>query len=225
MASSTAKLKEAPPGISSLIMGGCLYHRIGPLFPKSGLQESFAQMFLLDSNEKEATARKNIFSNLDDKLLLELIDMMHDNNHYVHEFEIQANRYTASATITIPTYRGKDKTYSLPTAPEIAAAIPQQSGNIENKSTRQIILYKKGGKLQTINSYNAAFEPLHFVFLFPRGDEGWHPRIPLLDNPEKKENGKTHLLLDKNILNIVFKFDSTSFLFFNYLAVCFRNGL
>ena len=90
MASSTAKLKEAPPGISSVIMSGRLYHRIGPLFPQSGLQESFAQMFLLDSNEQEATARKNIFSNLDNNLLLELIDMMHDNNHYVHEFEISS---------------------------------------------------------------------------------------------------------------------------------------
>ena len=48
--------------------------------------------------------------------------------------KFKQNDHTANATITIPTYRGKDKTYSLPTAPEIAAAIPQQSGNIENQS-------------------------------------------------------------------------------------------
>ena len=187
MASSTAKVAEAPPGISAVIMGGRLYHRIGPLFPQTGLQESYAQLFLLDENE-QAKACKNIFSNLDDNLLLELIDMMHDNNHYVHEFEYQAKRSTANATITIPTYWGKDKTYCAPSAAEIAAAIPQRSGNTVNRESRQIILYKKGGSLQTIKSFNAAFEPLHFVLLFPRGEEGWHPNIPLIANSNTKKS-------------------------------------
>ena len=189
MASSTAKLKEAPPGISSVIMGGRLYHRIGPLFAQYGEKATYAQMFLLDSND-QPTARNNIFMNLDNNLLLELTDMMQDNNHYVHEFEIQTKRNTANATITIPTYWGKDKTYCAPTAPEIAAAIPQQSGNVSSHHARQIVLYQRGGALQNIQSNNAAFEPLHFVLLFPRGEEGWHPHIPLRDNPEIKEKRK-----------------------------------
>ena len=64
-------------------MGGRLYHRIGPLFPQSGQKATYAHMFLLDSNQ-QATAQNNIFSNLDHNLLLELIDMMHDYNHYIH---------------------------------------------------------------------------------------------------------------------------------------------
>ena len=47
-------------------------------------------------------------------------------------------------------------------------------------------MFKTGGALQTIQAYNAAFEPLNFVLLFPRGEEGWHPHIPLIDNPELK---------------------------------------
>ena len=189
MASSTAQIAAAPPGISSVIMSGRLYHRIGPLFPQTGQHATYAQMFLLDSNE-QATAQKNIFSNLDQKLLLELIDMMHDYNHYVHEFDYQTKRSTATATITIPTYWGKNKTYCVPTAPEIAAAIPQQSVNVRTHHARQIVVYKTGGALQTIQVYNAAFEPLHFVLLFPRGEEGWHPHIPLIDNPELKTKRK-----------------------------------
>ena len=185
MTSSTAQIAESPPGISSVIMSGRLNHRIGPLFPQSGQQATYAQMFLLDSNE-QATAQKHIFSNLDEQLLLELIDMMHDNNHYVHEFEYQTKRSTATTTITIPTYWGKSKTYYVPTVPEIAAAIPQQSVNYPTHHARQIILYKTKGALQTIKTYNAAFEPLHFVLLFPRGEEGWHPHIPLINNPELK---------------------------------------
>ena len=196
MASSTAQVADAPPGISAVIMSGRLYHRIGPLFPQSGIRETYAQLFLLDSND-QATACKNIFANLDDNLLLELVDMMHDNNHYVHEFEYQTKRSTANATITIPTYWGKDKTYRTPSAPEIAAAIPSHSGNIENIESRQIILYKKGGALQTIKSFNAAFEPLHFVLLFPGGEEGWHPRIPLIENPEKKIKRKNPFVTRK----------------------------
>ena len=91
MASSTAQIAETPPGISSVIMSGRLYHRIKPLFPQSKQQATYAQMFLLDSND-QVSAQKNIFSNLDEHLLLELIDMMHDNNHYVHEFEYQTKR-------------------------------------------------------------------------------------------------------------------------------------
>ena len=94
--------------------------------------------------------KKNIFLDLDENLLLELIDMMHEYNHYVHEFEYQTKRSTVTATITIPTYWGKDKRYSVPTAPEIAAAIPQQSVTVPNHQARQIVIYQKGGALQTI---------------------------------------------------------------------------
>ena len=50
MASSTAEITEAPPGISSVVMSGRLYIRLGPLFFQSGHQPTFAQMFLFHSN-------------------------------------------------------------------------------------------------------------------------------------------------------------------------------
>ena len=38
---------------------------------------------------------------------------------------------------------------------------------------------QKGGGLKRINEGHAAYAPLHYVLLFPRGELGWHRSIPL----------------------------------------------
>ena len=45
---------------------------------------------------------------------------------------------------------------------------------------RDIILRVRGQRpqLKIISEYNAAYDPLHFVLLFPRGEAGWWPTIP-----------------------------------------------
>ena len=224
MASSTAKIAETPPGISSVVISGRLYHRLGPLFPQSGHQQTFAQLFLLDSN-KDATAQKIFCFNLDTNLLLELIDMVHDHNHYVHEFQYQTKRSRATATITISTYWGKAKIYSVPIAPVIAAAIPQQSYNVPSHHASQIILYTRGGALQTIQSYNAAFELLHFVFLFPRDEEGWHPQIPLINNPEIKSKRKKQFVTPQEYFTYRVQIRSNEFPLFHLSGRLFQEWI
>lgn len=108
---------------------------------------------------------KTIFLNLDKNLLVELIDMMHANNYYLHEFEYKTKRSTATTTITIPTYCIKNKTLFVPTASEITAAILQQSVNVPSHHASQIVFYQTKGALKIIQAYNTAFKPLHFVLL------------------------------------------------------------
>lgn len=37
-------------------------------------------------------------------------------------------------------------------------------------------------KLKFINEFNAAYDPLHFVLLFPRGELGWAPGITAIQS-------------------------------------------
>ena len=39
----------------------------------------------------------------------------------------------------------------------------------------------RGGCLKIISKYNPAYDPLHYVLLFPRGEQGWELGIPLGD--------------------------------------------
>ena len=197
MASTGVELpKQLPVGLSSLILGGRIYHQIGSLMhtpTSTNPNPSFAQIYILDPSA-ELDVRLNKFSNLDKELLEDIQDMLHLYNHFVKQFRSALKLNPKSVSLTIPTLsstlslRAKnDKRYALPTASQIAGLIPNSS-NL--KSSRQIIVYTHDNKLHYINSKNAAFEPLHFVLLFPHGEEGYHNQIPK-QKTEYSKNYKT----------------------------------
>ena len=41
-----------------------------------------------------------------------------------------------------------------------------------------IVIQRRSGSLSLIADTHRAFDPLHFVLLFPEGTEGWHLKIP-----------------------------------------------
>jgi hypothetical protein len=68
--------------------------------------------------------------------------------------------------------------YNLPTADEIAVIIPGD-GSEEVSDKRDIVLRLQGGQLRRISQLSHAYSTLHYVLLFPSGEEGWHLGIPL----------------------------------------------
>lgn len=42
---------------------------------------------------------------------------------------------------------------------------------------RNIVLRKRGGKLQYVNQLDPSYDPLHFVLLFVFGHHGWSLRL------------------------------------------------
>ena len=69
--------------------------------------------------------------------------------------------------------------YNWPVVPEIALFRPDMEPDTD-ATMRDIILRVRGQRpqLKIISEYNAAYDPLHFVLLFPRGEAGWWPAIP-----------------------------------------------
>jgi hypothetical protein len=70
----------------------------------------------------------------------------------------------------------------LPTANEIAAVIPGD-GSEEVSDHRDIVVRLQGGGLHCISHLNPAYSTLHYVLLFPHGEDGWHKDIPTQDRP------------------------------------------
>ena len=72
-----------------------------------------------------------------------------------------------------------ERRYNLPTVDEIAAIVPGD-GSADVRADRDIILRFQGGDLHCISNLNPSYLPLHYVLLFPTGQEGWHLDIPLI---------------------------------------------
>ncbi|KAG2743362.1 hypothetical protein P692DRAFT_20684379, partial [Suillus brevipes Sb2] len=79
--------------------------------------------------------------------------------------------------------------HNISTADEIAVIIPGDwSEEVSNK--RDIILRLQGGELKRISQLSHAYSTLHYVLLFPSGEEGWHLDIPLNVNQQGNRRAK-----------------------------------
>jgi len=70
------------------------------------------------------------------------------------------------------------RTHNLPTAEEIAVIIPEKRVH-HAMDNRDVVLQARGGQLQRISQNSPSYAALHHVLLFPKGENGWHTRIPI----------------------------------------------
>ena len=63
-----------------------------------------------------------------------------------------------------------------------------------------IILQPHEGGMQRISEIHCAYAPLHYVLIFPRGENGWHPNIPIRNNEEVIEDS------DNDVANVTSKY-------------------
>jgi len=112
--------------------------------------------------------------------------MLLDNHpyigHYHHAYElIREKLVEEQEEITIRLHvnlQQDQRTHNLPTAEEIAVIIPEEGVHhaIDN---RDVVLRAKGGQLQRISQNSPSYAALHYVLLFPKGENGWYTRIPI----------------------------------------------
>jgi len=72
------------------------------------------------------------------------------------------------------------RTHNLPTVKEITVIIPEE-GVYYAVDNRNVVLRARGGQLKQISQNSLSYTALHYVLLFPKGENGWHPRIPICD--------------------------------------------
>jgi len=88
--------------------------------------------------------------------------------------------------------------YNRPTADEVAAIIIQPENDNEALDRDIIIQRRNTGELQRISQHSPRYIPMRYPLIFPNGDEGWHPLIPLadinlVDNDNLHMHHRTHI--------------------------------
>jgi len=80
------------------------------------------------------------------------------------------------------------RTHNLPTAEEIAVIIPEK-GVHHALDNRDMVLQTRGEQLERISQNSPSYSALYYVLLFPKGENGWHPRI-LIRGTQLREQGE-----------------------------------
>ena len=176
-------------GVSNFRVHGQIYHFIGPLLPEETQSPTFAQLYIYDTLHED-TNRHNIMHELDKDILQQLQHILHQSNPYIQCFrqvgDIIRSNTTADISMLIHTDRTQDpRRYNAPTASDVAAIMIGDGYDI-NPSNRDILLRLHDGGLQRISELHPSYDPLHYVLLFPKGDDGWHIDIPLIGSVRRE---------------------------------------
>ncbi|MCO5570445.1 hypothetical protein L7F22_024167 [Adiantum nelumboides] len=82
--------------------------------------------------------------------------------------------------MTICENRSSSRQYLLLVGNEIAGIMPDQ-GDLRTSGQRDIVLHCQDGRLQRISNLHRSYMPLLYVLMFPRGEYGWHLKLPYAD--------------------------------------------
>ena len=177
------ELANARSEVYTFRIHGVVHHYIGQLTRREGEAPSFAQIYIHDGTaERELENRQR---NLGEAGLPEprgLQDMLHEVNPYVFYFrqgnETMKEQGASDVRIIIRADGGPDhRCYNAPMAPKIAVIMPGEVYT-EEVATRDIVLHARTGGLRRITECNCSYDSLHYVLLFPSGDNGWQLKIP-----------------------------------------------
>ncbi len=176
-------------GVSNFSIHGQIYHLIGPLLPEEGQIPRFAQLYIYDT-EHEIRNRLSLMQNLDATILQNLQNILNMVNPYIHVFRQARDIFQTSETSNVSMVIHSDRTqdlrrYGAPTSSDVAALMIGDGHDI-NPSNRDILLGTHEGGLQRISELHPSYDALHYVLLFPKGDDGWHADIPLTEPGARK---------------------------------------
>ncbi|CAG8765712.1 10251_t:CDS:1 [Cetraspora pellucida] len=119
---------------------------------------------------------------LDPNILFDLQQMLHNINPYCRIFKQVTNILSSNSSfdlrIVITDNRPTDpRCYNTPSATEVAVIMVSAEHEPEPLQC-DIVLHLREGEFQRISELHRTYEPLHYVLMFPRGEDGWHYNIP-----------------------------------------------
>lgn len=208
LASQVVKDPNNRPGRSgwapSVSIQGKLHHLVGPLQTEPGETRKWAQLYVHDpaavdeaADDDELQARyatlkwpSGTSGPEKDRvlaLLRALQSTLHDENTYVHDFMMAGELFATEGAADVELVISRDcrptdahaRQYDPPsggarrTFQEVTVLVGE--GQVGKGCVQ---LRRRGGGAWRIDYNHRAFDPLHFVLLFPHGDDGWHWYMP-----------------------------------------------
>jgi hypothetical protein len=173
---------------------GQLSHWSGALSPCDGIAPAYAQLYIYDHTVAlQQRMKRN--TDLDRTTMKILQQIIIDHHRYVSMYKqvyeiLQEHRNIPDYTIRLRILPGQDsRRYNLPTAAEVAVVLP---GDGTAQEHRDVILRLRDNKLHRIHEGNIAYCALHYVLLFPYGEDGWHPDLTLFNPKHSEPKRMTH---------------------------------
>lgn len=199
MANSNSSRNRSSNYFTPFQIQGEMYHIQGPLEVENPTENSkYAQLYIYDPlYASQIRSIRN--EDLDKDIIFKLSETIAQWSPFVSIYKsaydtlkknenISSVRITPSMTIEL--VEGRDKrTENLPTSTEIAAVVPTYS----KFDYRDIRVYLRGtdqNSYTLIHQNHPLYMPLHYVLLFPMGDQGWHHEMrskSIVDGVEKVE--------------------------------------
>ena len=183
MAMASLGTDHNPEVGSNLKIQGKFSHRIGSLLPELGQSPKFAQIYFHDTDQE--IQNRLAQSDLDPEIIEILQEIIHQINPYVHSFksaldlgDIGEYKLCIIAERTKIPKEAHARSYNLPGGCEVAALMPGEVGNLD------VIIRTKGGALRRIKQIHRSYDPLHYVLLFPHGEDGYQLGL-------RRNNGNT----------------------------------
>jgi hypothetical protein len=120
---------------------------------------------------------------LDPTTLDRLLTMMYNINPYVEVFKMARDMMATEGApmdlkLRLIASRTKDaRRYNVPTADEVVTLMVGNGSEAVDR--RDVVLAQRAGPFQRIFELHVGYMALHYPLLFPYGEDGWHPNIPL----------------------------------------------
>ena len=174
-------------------INGELHHRTGSLLPDDGNAPTYAQIYINDE-VAQRNARMGRNPNLEPELIAELQAMILRDHPYISIYrqalqriqdtplDQQQNVYMVIRSKDVEDRRRYNEVVDQN---EIGVLIPGD-GTQETSNHRDIVLHRQGGALQRISHLHKSYSCLHYVLLFPTGENGFFPSIPSYPGPSGK---------------------------------------
>ena len=164
---------------------------MGPLLPNEGEAPKFAQIYLHDpQHDEEANAdirlghmRLPVGTTPGDasrlrNMLMFLQRRLRDCNPYIKDFQMAIELRTAKHEMLViePNSRPAgehERRYKVSTVGLLEVSLLKKDA----AESRNIVVHLRqpnNRAMQQIHETHRSFDPLHFVLLFPRGEDGWN---------------------------------------------------
>jgi hypothetical protein len=153
---------------------------MGTLLPQPGEAPKFAQLYINDPHAKLDGQMGN-FGDLNKDTMQSLQTMLHACNPYASIYQMAAERLQGEAvelSLRLVNNRRTDlRRYNVLIANEVCALMV--GGDVDEVDACDIVICLTNGYFQRVSPIHSACAPLHYVFLFSNGRNGWHDNIPL----------------------------------------------
>ncbi|XP_022030268.2 uncharacterized protein LOC110931169 [Helianthus annuus] len=175
-------------------LNGHNHHRIGTLLPThDDGRPRFAQLYIYDTaheiDNRFYALRNCVPSSSDESifrsLVVDLLAMLDENNALVQAFRMARERFDDSSRQPVTlrllgTRNTQARQYNLPTASEVAALIPSDGNPTDSRDV--LIQERDTYTIKRISELHPSYMSLQYPLLFPYGEDGYHPNIPLSRN-------------------------------------------